>query len=136
MISPLHGGKSWIFPSFPSWLGPEAQPQGCPWVCVPRQARRQTSTGPHLLAQLPVLEEHLALEPTGRRQAPPALAQGATPSSRSQHRPQEGRTHPFLTDRGTGDSDTVVFPLETPGPFTTPTHSSSHRTNGTPWRLD
>lgn len=96
---------------------------------MPRQARRQTSTGPHLLAQLPVWEEHLALEPTGRHRAPPALARGATPSSCSQRRPQQGRTHLFLTDRGTGDSDTVVFPLETPGPFTTPIHSSSHRTN-------
>lgn len=96
---------------------------------MPRQAHWQTSTGPHLLAQLPVLEEHLALEPTGRRRALPALARGATLSSRSQRRPQEGRTHLFLTDRGTGDSDTVVFPLETPGPFTSPTHSSSHRTD-------
>lgn len=102
MVSPSHVGKSRIPPSFSSWVGPEARPRGCPRVCVPRQARRQTSTGPHLLVQPPVLEEHLAPESTGRHRAPPAPARGATPSPRSQCRPQQGRTHPFLTD-GRGD---------------------------------
>lgn len=102
MVSPSHVGKSRIPPSFSSWLGPEARPRGCPRVCVPRQARRQTSTGPHLLVQPPVLEERLAPESTGRHRALPAPAREATPSSRSQCRPQQGQAHPFLTN-GRGD---------------------------------
>lgn len=109
-------------------------------VWVPRQARRQTPTGPHLLVQLPVLEERLVPGPTGRHRAPPAPARGATLSSCRQRRPQQQWTHPFLTD-GQGISDTVIFPLEAPGPLTP--DPSSHRTDllsfhshGAPWRLD
>ena len=117
---PLYVGKGRISPSFPSWLGPEARPWGCPRVWLLHQAWRQTSTGPHLLEQLPVLEEHLVPRPTGHHRAPPTPARGATLSSCSRRRPQQRRTHPFLTD-GQGISDTVIFPPETPGLLTTPT---------------